>query len=237
MNARRRQQQHLRQRHRVGDRRRAGETLADVGRGLPVLHRLAVRGMARRQCIAGIDHLQHAVGQASAHHGRDQFLRLRVVARADDDDFERREGDVEAVHERTHGNEGAAHFAGERLDERVAAIAIALLGRDHEELREKAHHGAVAAGRILIEDHARAEDQRLEIAGRIGIAAVLVVPEIHVERAHPGFGTLEETLLAGDFPQRQRRARHLRVVVGEARIAALAVAPGMIEAIAVAEIS
>src|SRR5437764_21587 len=101
--------------------------------------------------------------------------------------------------------------------------------------RQQPDHYAVGARRGLVEDDARAHDQGVGIVGRIEIAAVLRVPEMLVEHIYPSLRTGEKTLVAGGFPERERRARHLRVIVGKAGVMARSVAPGMMETVAVAQ--
>ena len=56
--------------------------LADIGRGLAVLHLLAEGGMGFGQSLAGADHQQQPVGKAAAQDRRDEILRLEELLHA-----------------------------------------------------------------------------------------------------------------------------------------------------------
>src|ERR1700742_1765959 len=74
-----RELQHLAQRHRIGDRRRASPALTDISRGLPVLHRLAMGRMTFRQRLIGRHHQHEPVRQTPAKYRGGKLMRAGVV--------------------------------------------------------------------------------------------------------------------------------------------------------------
>ena len=119
--------------------------------------------MTLGQWLAGFGDEQRDIGQAAPAHGTDQFMSLGIVRRSDDDDNHPQAGNFHPVDEGAHGDRDAIHFGRERLDQRVAAVAIGGVGRHEKQPAQQRNHDAVGARRVLIEHEPAAYDERVGI--------------------------------------------------------------------------
>ncbi len=89
-----------------------------------------------------------------------------------------------------------------------------LVAREAEQSGVNLDHHAVRRWCGAVMDRADTHESRLPVIRRQRITTDVTAPEVRIERADPFKRLLEVWLVAGHLVERQGRARHLRIVVG-----------------------